>query len=105
MTPNTTKVVSKSRKIELNLHIIHQSVTVDFKNKSITGQIQSFKSEKVVDSINDNGTPQAALVTPFNITEDLLEKDAAAEVKAALETLEKAVQNFIDTNIDKLANI
>lgn len=89
-----TKKVSNLRlKLDLNLHIINETFVVSNKEGIVRGQIQSFKTDKVVDSINEqNGQLQPALISPFEIKIESYDK------------LDEQIEKYINDEIESIVS-
>lgn len=90
MTPINQKVSNVRLTLDLSLHVITPNVAVDLDKKVIRGQIQSFKTDKVLDAMNAQGIPTPATTTPFQM--DVTTFDKADE----------QVQKYVTENIEKL---
>lgn len=95
MSPITNKNIENKRlKLTLGLFIVVDRLIVDTKKNTIQGQIQCFKSDKIVDAINDVGVPQAASVAPFMI-----------ENVDFNENIETTVENYVTANLEKIVSV
>lgn len=93
MNPIVKKIENKRLKLDLNLHVINENVMINISKKFVQGQIQSFKSDKVLDAISDQGVPQAASVSAFQMNVE------------NFDNLEDQVQNYLELNIDKFVSL
>ena len=90
MNPINQTVTSGRLKLDLSLHAIQKNVVVDLDEKLVRGQIQSYKTDKVLDAINEQGVPSPSLVSPFQFEVTTFDK------------LDEQVQNYVTANIEKL---
>lgn len=92
MYTSPQKVINTRLNMELNLHVVNGNYTVNSNNKTIFGNILSFKSDKVVDAFNELGNLQPALVTPFAINAD------------SLSNIDKTVSDYLKDNLEALVS-
>lgn len=90
MTPITQKVTNGRLQLDLSLHVITVNTAVDLDKKIVRGQIQSFKTDKVLDAMNAQGIPTPATTTPFQLDVTTFDK------------LDEQVQKYVKDNIEKL---
>lgn len=85
----------KNDRLNTNLecHVINSNVTVDLANKTVTGQLLSYKSTNLLDSISNGSSPQPAngINFSFSISE---ESDLS---------LEDRVIAYVTENVNKIA--
>lgn len=88
------KLVENTRlKTTLGLHVINQNVTTDLVKKTVTGQVLSYKSDNLLDSISDSGAPQPANGMNFTMSVD------------DFSDLENKVVDYVISNIEKIASV
>lgn len=92
MTTITQLVKNDRLKVDLNLHILNDNVMVNVEKKIVQGQVQSFKSDKIVDSVSEQGSVQPALVSNFVIE------------NANLLDLKKTIVDYVTENISTIAS-
>ena len=94
MNPITEKVVNKRlNNLELNLHIINPNIMSNIDKKVVQGQIQSFKSDKVIDAMGDNSTPQAAAIFQFQMNVE------------SFDNLDKQIEDYVKENLNKIVSV
>lgn len=92
MYTSSKKVINTRLNMELNLHVVNGNYTVNSNNKTVFGNILSFKSDKVVDAFNEMGNLQPTLVTPFAITAE------------NLSNIDKTVSDYMKENLEALVS-
>ena len=87
----TQPIVSKrANNATLNLHVVSDNLMVNTKKKIVMGQVRSFKTDKIIDSMDDTGNVVPATVQPFMIE------------NVDIQNMEATVEAFITDNLEKI---
>lgn len=87
----TQPIISKrANNATLNFHVVSENLVVNTTKKIVMGQVRSFKTDKILDSMDDTGNIVPATTQPF-IIENVNLQDIDATVSA-----------FITANLEKI---
>lgn len=79
-----------SKKQELNFHVINLTGMIGFGKKAIHGQVQSYKSKFIEDSIGDEGLANKQNTANFVFEFETYDK------------LDEQLQKYVSDNIEKI---
>lgn len=87
----TQPIVSKrANNATLNLHVVSDNLVINTKKKVVMGQVRSFKTDKIIDSMDDAGNVVPATVQPFMVE------------NVNIQNIEATVEAFITDNLEKI---